>query len=154
MRLSKLMIPIMAIAMATLVACTGCAANPFKAARGADEQAYAVLGSYVIYQRQALLIVQDVTLPSEVRRVVANADAVAFPVLKAVDTMLVDFLNAKAALDAGTGSEDKVRIATNNLQDWVAQGREALVTLKDAVLNARKVLAYQPRNELKLAWSV
>lgn len=146
------MMPLLLVAALTTTAYTGCTANPFKAAEGADEQAYAVLGSYAIYQRQALKIVQDATLPDGVRRAAAAADAAAYPILKSVDSALVDVLNAKAALDAGSGSKEKVAIATANLQKWTAEGKAAVAAIKAAVINAKKTLAYIPK--FNPAWSV
>ena len=139
------------------LAMSGCAANPFKAASGPDETAYAVLGSYAIYQRQALKIKADTTLPASLRDSVVKADAVAFPVLKALDTALVDFLNAKAALEAGTSTKEKLAIAAANLKQWTSQGIAAVRDLKAATSKADKTIASVPRSpaiSLNPIWSV
>lgn len=137
-----------------MAALSACAANPFKAASGADEQAYAVLGSYAIYQRQALKIKADTSLPQGVRDAVVKADAAAFPVLKSLDTALVEFLDAKAALAAGATGKDKLAIAVANLKSWTVKAKDALKDLKAAAENARKTFAYTNPAPLNLAWSV
>lgn len=136
-----------------LIALSACTSNPLKTASGPDEKAYAVLGTYAIYQRQALKIKADATVPASVRDAVVRADATAFPVLKALDAALVDFLDAKAALDAGATTKEKLAIAISNLQKWTAEGKAVVAALKDAAANAKKTLASTSAH-LNLAWSV
>jgi hypothetical protein len=136
-----LMIPMLMCVGLAMAACQqGCTTNPIKAADGPDEQAYAVLGTYHVFQKQALKIVQDATLPANIRSAAANADAVAFPVLKTLDESLTAFLDAKAALDAGVGTEAKVGVAVTNLKKWTTEGRKAVDDFKKAVQDARKAI--------------
>ncbi len=139
---------------ALATALPGCAANPLKAADGPDEKAYAVLGSYAIYQRQALKIKADASLPVRVRDAVVQADAVAFPILKSLDAALLQFLDAKAALDAGTTDKEKLAIALANLKKWTEQAKAAVASLKAAAAEGRKTLARSTSTPLNLAWSV
>lgn len=125
---------LMACALALLVGLLpGCAANPLKEAKGADEAAYAVLGSYQVFQKQALKVVQDATLPTGIRRAAADADAAAFPVLKALDQSLTTFLDIKAQVEAGTSKEAKLLTAAANLKDWTTKAQAAVKSLRDAV---------------------
>jgi hypothetical protein len=138
-------------AMAALL--PACASNPLKAADGPDEKAYAVLGSYAIYQRQALKIKADTSLPASVRDAVVKADAAAYPILRTLDASLSSFLDAKAALDAGTTTKEKLAIALANLKKWTEEAKAAVATLKVAAANAKKTFAYSPTTPSHLAWS-
>ena len=63
-----LIMPVMLMMAFAVTACTGCTANPFKAAEGVDEQAYAVLGTYQVFQKQALKVLEAFQVAAKARR--------------------------------------------------------------------------------------
>lgn len=138
--MKRTIICIAAIAVAMLA--SACASlNPFAAADGPEEKAYAVLGTYHVFQAQALKIASDRTLPDKVRLAVADADAAAVPILKSLDKALADALDARDALDAGKTSKERVSIVLTNLLEWTQKAQRAVNNLKAAVANAKKVTA-------------
>lgn len=127
----------MALAACLVAACASI--NPFAAAKGADEKAYAVLGTYQIVQGQILKVVNDTTLSANTRRSAAQADAVAFEIIKSLKESMEKYLDAKEQLAAGTTSKERVAIAIANLNDWVRQGQAALADLKKSLATAKNL---------------
>jgi len=136
------------LAMMVCLVLPGCASNPFSQAKGADEVAFAALGSYQIFQKQALKVVQDQSLPNDLRRAVAAADAAAFPVIKALDGALTTFLDVQAQVDAGTSTKAKLAIAVANLQDWTAKAQAAVKALRDSVRKKKPTARATPLEPL------
>lgn len=139
------------LAVALVAACGSL--NPFQAAEGLDEKAYAVLGTYAIVQKQALRVVEDETLSPTIRRTAAEADAKAMPILKGLDQALDLYLDAKEALAGGRGSEERLRIVTTELLGWLERGREAVKSIQGVVGTADKArskpIAYVPTLALR-----
>lgn len=134
--------------MVALVCCVAllgaCAANPFTAAKGVDEQAFAALGSYNVYQKLALKVVQDQSLPVELRRAAAQADADAFPVVEALNKALTAYLDVQEQLAAGKTSKEKLTIAIANLKDWTTKTVAVVDKLREAVKKKKPVARATP----------
>lgn len=125
------------LCMAALL--TGCAhnINPIAAAEGPDEKGYAVLGVYRIAQTQALKIVQDATLPATVREAVQSAEASAYPVVTQLAGALVEYLEARDQVAAGTTSEEKLAIVISRLSEWTATAQARIAGFQAAIGSAR-----------------
>lgn len=62
-----------------LAVLTGCVANPVKEAETLEQRAYALYGTYVIFQEKAAVLVQDATVPERIKQTLRDADKVAYP---------------------------------------------------------------------------
>lgn len=134
--MKRIMFAVLALAGCLVAACA--TINPFAAAKGPDEKAYAVLGTYQVAQRQILKIVNDTTVSTSLRQAAANADAAAVGVLRSLNQALDKYLDARDALAAGATTKDKVAIAIANLNDWVIQAQAAVADVQKALAAAKK----------------
>lgn len=141
MKLSHLKwLPLLLIAVGT-AACSGCSAiNPFAAAHGLDEQAYALIGTYDVAQRQLEKIAADTTLPPAVRLGAADVSKVATPVFVNLDAAVAAYEDAKFQLDSGIGTEAKVMIALSNANSWVTKAKAIFKDVEKAVSDAAKAI--------------
>lgn len=83
----------------------GCPINPVKQAETFEQKAFALYGTYVIFQGKAAELVQDATVPERVKQGLRDADKVAYPVAESlVDAALTvgdirDIIDDCAALE-------------------------------------------------------
>lgn len=56
-----------------------CLSNPVKKAETFEQKAFALYGTYVIFQGRAADLVQDTTVPDQVKQALREADKVAYP---------------------------------------------------------------------------
>lgn len=59
---------------------SGCPVNPVREAETFEQKAYALYGTYVIFQGKAAELVQDSTIPERVKVALRDADKVSYPV--------------------------------------------------------------------------
>lgn len=71
-----------ALAVALLV--IACGANPVKQAETFEQKAFALYGTYVIFQGKAAELVQDAATPERVKQGLRDADKVAYPVAESL----------------------------------------------------------------------
>lgn len=108
--------------MVPLLFIAGCQnANPVKAAETTEQRAYASYGTFVIFQEKAADLVEQPGLSNGVKLRIINAEAAAKPVADNLLDAYTEFLVIKAQFDAGETTQDKLVIASNNLDGWVTQ---------------------------------
>src|SRR5688572_30912715 len=76
MRIEMIRTLTVAVAMAVLTACT---ANPVREANTFEQKAYALYGTYVIFQGKAAELVQDSAVSEKVKQVLRDADKASYP---------------------------------------------------------------------------
>lgn len=140
MKTRLLFAPLVAAMLVGMVACSGCTtiSNPFAAAEGLDEQAYAVMGTYNAFQKQIEKIALDETLPTNVRLAAADADKVATPVIASLSDSLQLYEEVTLALELGKTPSEDVAAVIANLKDWTEQGKAVVKRIKKAVSDAAK----------------
>lgn len=111
----------------------GCVANPVSGAEDSEQRAYAIYGTFVIVEEQAAKLVASPQIPNPVVSAIKIADSRAKPSADALVQAVRDYDDASHALKAGTGSADKLTIATANLQKWVTQAQTDVSALVTAV---------------------
>lgn len=105
-----------------LFALAGCqSANPMRAAETPEQRAYAAYGTFVIAQETAADLVERDTIPRGVRLRIIQAEERAKPVADSLLDAYTEFLIVKAEFEAGDTSEQRLVIASENLNDWVTQ---------------------------------
>lgn len=125
----------MVVAAFALTACG--TLNPLSHAQTVEQKAYALYGEFVVVEEQAAAAVQSTDVPSNVRKSIAAADAAAKPV---ADELLKSAAVVKGIRDdlrAGQSTEEKLVIATAQLQRWYTELSQQLPRLADAVRGAK-----------------
>lgn len=103
-----------------LIGLQGCAStNPIGAAETAEQRAYAAYGTFVIFQEQAVELVEDENIPDAAKLSIIEAEEQAKPVADSLLDAYVNFIAIKAEFDAGETSQDRLIAAANSLDDWV-----------------------------------
>lgn len=72
------------IATAAMAIFAACTANPVKQAETFEQKAFALYGTYVIFQGKAAELVQDAATPDRVKQGLRDADKVAYPVAESL----------------------------------------------------------------------
>lgn len=104
------------------VALAGCqTANPIGAAETSGQRAYAAYGTFVIFQEKAADLAEQPGIPNGVKLRIIAAEERAKPVADSLLDAYTEFLVVRAQFDAGQTTQDKVLIASTNLNDWVTR---------------------------------
>lgn len=112
--------------------------NPISSAKTVEQKVYATYGSFVVFEQQAAALMQSPDVPIEVKRAIQQADAIAKPAADQLFDATVALIKVKAELAAGTTTDEKVLIATNNLLRWYADAAPKIQALVGAVEGAVK----------------
>lgn len=67
-------------ALAAMVVLSACDVNPVKQAETFEQKAFALYGTYVVFQEKAAELVQDSTTPERLKQGLRDADKAAYPV--------------------------------------------------------------------------
>lgn len=100
--------------------------------------AYANYGTFVVVEEFANSVAQDPALPDRMRQRIIRADEVAKPVADSLYGALREYTKIRAEVQAGKSTEEKLLIATANLNKWVTQAAPLIRGLVDAVNDATK----------------
>lgn len=133
---NKFAAALLVVASAAITACG--TLNPVARAQTVEQKAYAVYGQFVVVEEQAAALVQEASVPASAKQAIARADAVAKPV---ADKLLAATLAVEQVRDdiaAGKSTEEKLVIATANLQKWYAEVVPLIRDLASAVKGARQ----------------
>ncbi len=111
--------------------------NPLSHAQTLQQKAYAQYGVFVVVEERAAAVVQDATVPASAKQAVARADAVAKPVADKLLATILAVDQIQADLAAGKTTEDKLVIATADLQKWYDEVVPLISGLVAAVKGAK-----------------
>lgn len=98
-----------------------------------EQRAYALYSSYVILQERAAVMVRDTSLPKAVRLRIQQVDRLAHPAASAVRDTYRTVQQARAALQAGTGSAERVSQLSATLASRTASLATHVGTLTKAM---------------------
>lgn len=115
--------PPLLLLLVALVALSGCATvgGPVAAAETVEQRAFALYGTFAVFEETAADIVEDEAVPVEIRRAIQSADSRAKPV---VDSMLAAALEAnriRLQVAAGTNTTERLLIVVGQLEGWIAR---------------------------------
>lgn len=113
-----LWLPLLLLVM-LLEACAGL--NPVAVAETPAQKYAAVKLTYDAVLTVGVQIVQDSTVPNEVRRPLQAAIAASGDVYRSANEAYVQFVAARGELATGQTSSAKLDIATANLEKWIGQ---------------------------------
>ncbi len=127
---------VLIVATAAMSACGSL--NPLARAQTVEQKAYAAYGQFLIVEEQAAAIVQEPSVPASAKQAVARADAVAKPVADKLLAAVLAVGQVRDDIAAGKSTEEKLLIATANLQRWYDEVLPLVRDLASAVKGARQ----------------
>ena len=120
--------------LATLGACASL--NPVSKADTAEQKAYALYGTFVVFEEQAAKLVSSSEVPENVKQALRDADKAAKPAADSLLDGVQQVLTVKRELAAGTTTNEKLSIAVANLAGWYASAKPKVESLVSAVKGA------------------
>lgn len=132
--------PVLLLALVAIASLPGCAtvSAPTKAAETVEQKAFAVYGTFVIFEEAGADIVENTSLPLDVRRAVQNTDRTAKPVADALVAAALEAQRIRLQVEAGANTVERLDIATANLERWIARAGPLIDNLVAAVRNGSK----------------
>ena len=104
-------------------------ANPFAVCKSVGQCYLAAAGTYNASQKAALELLASPTTPDSVKAALRAADEAATPQVENLSAAYRVYRHAKADLAAGTGSADKVSIATADVNKWLTEAGPLILKL-------------------------
>lgn len=122
------------VAAPVFLTLSGCGtASAVKQAETPEQKAYALYGTYVIFQEKAAELVQDSTTPEEVKQTLRDADRVAYPVAESLVDAVIEVEAIRQQVAAGMTPEEKLTIAISNLSTIYFSAAPKLLAVVAAV---------------------
>lgn len=136
MKSKILAVVLTAVATLALVACG--TLNPVAHAQTTEQKAYALYGEFVVIEEQAAEVAKSSEVSASIKLSIAAFDAAA---KEAADSLLDAAVLVKSVRDdlaRGKTTEEKLLIATANLERWRGELEPKLLRLASAIKGARK----------------
>lgn len=124
---------VLAAVLITAGLVSACQTNPVAHAQTIDQKAYALYGTFVVFEEQAAVIIRQPSVPGDVRGAIRKADAAAKPVADKLVDAAHQYTVIKIELEAGTNSNEKMIIATANLEKWIHDAQPLIEELVRSV---------------------
>lgn len=134
---NKLKAVIAGAAMLVLGACATTPADPLNAATTLSQKAYAVYGTFVVYEEQGAALVGNPKVAPEAKAAIKAADAKAKPIVDAMMETAVAVDQIKKDVAAGLKDNTALYVVASNLQAWLNNAVPAVEHLVDAVKGAK-----------------
>jgi len=126
------LVGILALLMALTL--SGCGiTDVFEAAETPEQKYVAVSGTYEIILETADELVHNPSTPLEVVQAIDDTQKRTTPVFDALDQAFLDYMVAKAELEAGETTEERLAILAANLGNYIDQAMRAYRDLAAAV---------------------
>lgn len=127
-----------AVAAPVLLTLPGCGTtSAVKQAETPEQKAYALYGTYVIFQEKAAELVQDPTTPENAKEALRAADRVAYPLAESLVDAVIEVESVRKQVAAGATPEEKLSIAVLNLSTIYYQVAPKLLAVVAAVREAK-----------------
>lgn len=133
--LNKLRTVFFATAFLVLTACASL--NPMSAAKTNEQRAYALYGTFVVFEEQAAKLVQSPSVSPSLKQSLRDADARAKPAADGLMAVIDDLIKVQAEVKAGTSSSDRLRIVLSRLDTWYFDTKPKVESLVLAVKGAK-----------------
>jgi hypothetical protein len=123
------------IAVLALVAVAGCKAltAPVEVAQTPEQKAYALYGTFVVFEEAAASIATDATTATAIKNIIKKADATAKPAADALLASARQVITIQTQLADGKTPEEKLDVATKNLAGWITDAKPKILALQCAV---------------------
>lgn len=126
------------ILLASLAA--GCTTTPkdvLDAAETPEQTAFALYGTFVVYEEQAAALVEDPRTPLEVVAKVKTADAIAKPLADNLLEVALTLEDVREKYENNLTTYEKLNVAAQNLEYWINRAAPAIRNLINVVKGAR-----------------
>lgn len=121
------------LAVVLLLALNACGHTPVKSAQTADQKAFALYGTFVVYEEVGAKLVQSAEVPASVKAVMRTADATAKPIADKLLDASLEVIQIQREIAAGASTQDKLAIANANLARWYQEAEPKIAALVSAV---------------------
>lgn len=148
--MKRLIAAILLVASMSMTACTSI--NPVAVAETPTQKADALYDTFLVYKQLAVDLAQKPGTPQSVINTLARADRVVTPVMNNLQAAVLEVEAVRSEIAAGTGTEQKLIVVTNNLDRWMLEAIPALQALIDAVSNARNTAFNDTGQLTRLEW--
>lgn len=111
-------VPLLAALLVLLAACVN---SPISIAETPAQKYAATKLTYDAVLSVAVPVLEDNAVPLEARRALQTAIADSGEIYRSANRAYVDYVAARAELQAGATTSEKLEIATRNLERWLAQ---------------------------------
>jgi hypothetical protein len=116
-----------------LLILSACTVNPFRTAETVEQKADALYGEYVIAKDQGAALLGEPTIPDTRKRTVATLMVRTKAPADSLNDALNQYSAIKAEVAAGKTSADKLLIAQQNMDRWLAEATPLINDLVNAV---------------------
>jgi hypothetical protein len=124
---------LLALSIPAVLLVSGCQNAPVQQAESVEQKAYALYGTYVIFQEKAAELVQDSTTPEGMKQTLRDADRVAYPVAESLVDAVVEVESIRQQVAAGMTPEEKLTLAISNLSTIYFSAAPKLLAVVAAV---------------------
>ena len=136
--MNRLLVVIACVALTALSACKTVTA-PTEVAQTPEQKAFALYGTFVVFEELAASVATDPTTPVEVKTVIKQSDATAKPAADALLASARQVIQIQAELAAGKTGTEKLEVANQRLLAWVTEAQPKILALQCAVNPKQKV---------------
>lgn len=124
-------------AIVMMAALAACAHNPYKYADTTLDKAHVTLRSLETVQIEVLSLVNDPSIPASVRTSLRQASQAATTSATEMGNAVIEVERIRTELAVGTTTEDKLKIANDNLLSWVDTVKKRIASIQSAVKGAK-----------------
>ena len=130
---------LLAVAAPIVLLLPGCGITaPVKQAESVEQKAYALYGTYVIFQEKAAELVQDSATPEDVKQALRDADKVAYPLAESLVSASLEVEAIREQIASGLTTEERLTIAISNLSTIYFSAAPKLLAVVAAVKKGAK----------------
>lgn len=130
--MKKALLEIACVALTVLAGCKTLTA-PVETAQTPEQKAYALYGTFVVFEELAAAIVKDPVTPVSVKEAIKTADNTAQPVANTMLDSARQVIQIQTQLAQGKTPTEKLEIANQNLLSWVVAAQPKILALQCAV---------------------
>jgi len=124
---------LLALAAPAVLTLSGCGSTPVQQAETPEQKAYALYGTYVIFQEKAAELVQDPAIPENVKQALRDSDRIAYPVAESLVEAVIEVEAIRQQVKAGMNSEERLTLAILNLSTIYFSAAPKLLAVVSAV---------------------
>lgn len=106
---------LLAVAIPVTMALPGCSNSPVQEAESFEQKAFALYGTYVIFQEKSAELVQDSATPENVKQGLRDADKIAYPLAESLIEAALEVAAIREQLEVAPDSAARLNIAIQNL---------------------------------------
>jgi hypothetical protein len=128
---------LLVVSVPVILILPGCKNAPVQQAETVEQKAYALYGTYVIFQEKAAELVQNSATPENVKQALRDADRVAYPLAESLVEASLEVEAIREQIASGLTTEERLTIAISNLSTIYFSAAPKLLAVVAAVKGAK-----------------